>query len=705
MKRLEGYLDNGRGEPLADINATASVLGTGAPVDMTATDDDGHWVFDSLPTAFEYLVTLTDAAGNAVSRAPWSGEMRELWVRDRLDVLGKPVVLDPAAGNSLAWTATGLFVPPVPTVDLTAYYTKTESDARYPQKTDIDPFPQYLTATEGDALFLTQTEGDARYTQGGITQAAADLRYEPLDTMYTKGESDSLFVNTAGDLMTGTLMIWGAGAPTLTAFQIGTAGDANWALNIQKRGRIEWSDRTAAADAYLERTAVGVLSITGKPVTISPDAANIVEWRANGFYAAAGAVTDIWVNTAGDTMTGPLVHTTASVVPVTINTDDNAVANNALSIFHATPTNTYAGARLGLYSARGTVGSPTARITDEEMGSVQFWGRGASGYGVGAAFATYIDSTSANIVRGRLIFQTSDAAGALQERMRVNQDGVLLVNRLAGINPLMQNGPGLIVQRNATATYEPINVHGASSGGDHMWSAYTARGTLGSPTTLTDGSVSLNIAGWAYNAGWRLATAVKLVVDGTPGASWTPGGLTVAVTNTSGTAIDALKVRSSGTVEAPIALSVNSRPVIMAGARVYRTTNQTLATSGTANAIACNAERYDTDNFHDNVTNNTRLTIPAGMAGKYLLTGHVRFNNTSSAGKREAFFYLNGNTAIGVANTAGIASDFVDLSPSTVYDLAVGNYVELFAGQTSGGSLDVVVVGNFSPEFTLTRIA
>jgi hypothetical protein len=56
-------------------------------------------------------------------------------------------------------------------------YTKAESDARY------EPL---------DSAY-TKAEADARYTQGGLTQAAADLRYEPLDSAYTKAESDGRF--------------------------------------------------------------------------------------------------------------------------------------------------------------------------------------------------------------------------------------------------------------------------------------------------------------------------------------------------------------------------------------------------------------------------------------------------------------------------------------------------------------------------------
>ncbi|GAI45580.1 unnamed protein product, partial [marine sediment metagenome] len=41
---------------------------------------------------------------------------------------------------------------------------------------------------------------------------------------------------------------------------------------------------------------------------------------------------------------------------------------------------------------------------------------------------------------------------------------------------------------------------------------------------------------------------------------------------------------------------------------------------------------------------------------------------------------------------------------STIYDLSVGDYVELLAFQTSGDVLDVSYAGNYSPEFMMHRI-
>lgn len=136
------------------------------------------------------------------------------------------------------------------------------------------------------------------------------------------------------------------------------------------------------------------------------------------------------------------------------------------------------------------------------------------------------------------------------------------------------------------------------------------------------------------------------------------------------------------------------------GARVYHNLDQSIPNI-TYTALALNTERYDTDSIHDNVANNSRLTCKT--AGKYLIVANIRIVAGGAAGARTLVIRLNGVTQIG--RTSISASNLTFLrSVSTIYDLAVDDYVEVEVYQNSGGALDVTVNANYSPEFMMQRI-
>jgi hypothetical protein len=150
-------------------------------------------------------------------------------------------------------------------------------------------------------------------------------------------------------------------------------------------------------------------------------------------------------------------------------------------------------------------------------------------------------------------------------------------------------------------------------------------------------------------------------------------------------------------------LQANSRPVIMAGCRVYHTATQS-ATHNAATTLAFNSERYDTDGFHDPATNNSRLTVPAGQAGKYLITAQVGWA-ASSAGVRQQYLQVNGSTRIAELLIPPPGAFAFAMPPlTTIYDLAAGDYVEVIVVQSTGGALSTSVAGNYFPEFMMQRI-
>lgn len=128
------------------------------------------------------------------------------------------------------------------------------------------------------------------------------------------------------------------------------------------------------------------------------------------------------------------------------------------------------------------------------------------------------------------------------------------------------------------------------------------------------------------------------------------------------------------------------------GCRVYHNASQSIPTN-TVTAIAFNSERWDTDNIHDPTTNNSRLTCRT--AGKYLIWGHFHFSG-DPGGNNQIHFRLNGSPQI--FSEIFFPINQFSRAGMTVYDLAVGDYVE-FTCYTSASGMSINSAAQFSPEF------
>lgn len=137
------------------------------------------------------------------------------------------------------------------------------------------------------------------------------------------------------------------------------------------------------------------------------------------------------------------------------------------------------------------------------------------------------------------------------------------------------------------------------------------------------------------------------------------------------------------------------------GVRATATAGQAIA-NATLTALAFAAtDRYDTDAYHDTSTNNTRITIPAGLGGYYRLGGQATLSSNSTTGFRALGIRINGTTYIALIEAepgAGISSEQF-ISVSTEYNLVVGDYAELIYYQSSGGSLNLTINGSYGAQF------
>jgi hypothetical protein len=163
-------------------------------------------------------------------------------------------------------------------------------------------------------------------------------------------------------------------------------------------------------------------------------------------------------------------------------------------------------------------------------------------------------------------------------------------------------------------------------------------------------------------------------------AADTPARLAVG---TNGQVLTADSTASTGLAWA----TISNSPTFV-GVYAYRTTNYSLS-NGVGTIVPFDGETIDSNGFHDNTTNNSRLTVPSGKAGKYWVVAGSAYAQNAS-GIRATALRVNGTTYVQSAASALVSSSSTSVYAQTLLDLAVGDYVEMDAYQSSGGSLNLL---------------
>ena len=110
------------------------------------------------------------------------------------------------------------------------------------------------------------------------------------------------------------------------------------------------------------------------------------------------------------------------------------------------------------------------------------------------------------------------------------------------------------------------------------------------------------------------------------------------------------------------------------GAGVYHSTTQ----GGAAGVRNLDSEDWDTDAYHDTVTNNSRITIPAGLGGYYIVRGFV-YTGTGANTDKLTRILKNGATVRG-SNEYGAMVGSIAL---WIGALVAGDYVEVYTDTTN----------------------
>ena len=176
-------------------------------------------------------------------------------------------------------------------------------------------------------------------------------------------------------------------------------------------------------------------------------------------------------------------------------------------------------------------------------------------------------------------------------------------------------------------------------------------------------------------------TTVKALNPGT-----TAGDIDYYTTSTTkarigiGTAGQILKVNSGATAPewgAPT----------FSGVFVRQSAATTSISNNTNTTVLFDTEEFDTDAYHSTSTNTSRITIPAGKAGKYAINSAFFFQEAAN-GARVLNIYKNGSNYARSQMPPNSVSQ-IAVTLNLVMDLAVNDYIEVVVFQNSGGSLNL----------------
>ncbi|MEU4296336.1 hypothetical protein [Kitasatospora aureofaciens] len=119
----------------------------------------------------------------------------------------------------------------------------------------------------------------------------------------------------------------------------------------------------------------------------------------------------------------------------------------------------------------------------------------------------------------------------------------------------------------------------------------------------------------------------------------------------------------------------------------YQSAAQSIA-NGSLTAVAIDTNLVDTYGGHSTTTNNSRYTCQTGAAGWYLVTCAAGFTANAN-GARALEIHKNGTAVkLGYAGTDDSRTDIAAaLQATAIVQLAVGDYLEGYVYQTSGGAL------------------
>jgi hypothetical protein len=137
-----------------------------------------------------------------------------------------------------------------------------------------------------------------------------------------------------------------------------------------------------------------------------------------------------------------------------------------------------------------------------------------------------------------------------------------------------------------------------------------------------------------------------------------------------------------------ITVAASASSVTAVGCRAYHSTTQSISTA-TLTAVVFDSEEFDTSSIHSTAVNTSRFTVPAGKSGKWQFTGNLVWA-PNATGQRQALWTVNGVAQRGTSiMVVPSVTTLYQNAPTVTLNLSVGDYVQLFVYQDSGGNLNL----------------
>ena len=134
-------------------------------------------------------------------------------------------------------------------------------------------------------------------------------------------------------------------------------------------------------------------------------------------------------------------------------------------------------------------------------------------------------------------------------------------------------------------------------------------------------------------------------------------------------------------------VTVNAAAMKNTPAFFARVSGNFSVTDNTTSLLPFATENFDTDNAFDNTASNYKFTVPSGKAGKYYFASSIRKNNEDSVTRMVAIWRVNGTTIREIEH--GISGNYSGWNGSIMFDLSVGDYVQVYLYVDDSDNTDV----------------